>query len=359
VSNAVFVDLKDRELSCYAVERNGRGGTLGEIFTCPVADGHSFSLEKSFDKSAESYLSLPLSLLDFRVLELPFTDIRKIRELLPFEIDSLVLGGSGSVVFDAHIISRSDGKSQVLVSYLPKEVLRAILGRLKASGIDPKAVISVELASIVSASASAEELAKRLLSPEPLADKARTEGVFREISHPTINLRTGEFAYTVDQERTRKSLRMTAVLVLLLLAVFTGDSVMGIVAATRENSSLKSAMRKTYQGLFPTEKKISNELYQLKAHIQELKDKEESFVGVSPLGVLLSLSKVSIPGIVFNEVGVDGDNIVLKGEGPSMSDVQKAKTALGDVFSEVNISDTKPSSQNKTLFTITAKGKKT
>jgi type II secretory pathway component PulL len=148
------------------------------------------------------------------------------------------------------------------------------------------------------------------------------------------------------------------VLVLLLLLVFAADSVMGIIAATRENNSIRTTMRKTYQGLFPSEKKISNELYQLKAHIKELKDKEESFVGVSPLGVLLDLSGISRPGIVFNEVSVDRENIVLKGEGPSMSDVQKTKTELEKVFVEVNISDTKPSSQNRTLFTITAKGRK-
>jgi type II secretory pathway component PulL len=358
VSNAVFIDLRDRELSCYAFEKNGRGGPLKEICSSPVGEGYSFSFERSFEKAEESYLSLPLSLLDFRVLELPFTDIRKIRELVPFEIDNLVLGGSGSVVFDAHVISRADGKSQVLVTYVPKEVLRTILGRLKASGIDPKAVISLELASIVATSATAEEIATRLLSPEPPADTGRTEGAYKEIANPTVNLRRGEFVYTVDEERTRKSLRTTAILVLLLLSVFTADSIMGIIAATRENSSLRTTMRKTYQGLFPTEKKISNELYQLKAHIKELQDKEESFIGISPLGVLLDLSGVSRPGIVFSEVSIDGDNVVLKGEGPSMSDVQKTKTELEKVFSQVNISDTKPSTQDKTLFTITAKGKK-
>jgi type II secretory pathway component PulL len=358
VSKAVFLDLKDRELSCYAFEKNGRGGPLKELFTLPVGDGYSFVIERPIENTGESYLSLPLSLLDFRVLELPFTDIRKIRELVPFEIDNLVFGGSGSVVFQAHVIGRSDDKSQVLVAYLPKETMRTMLGRLKASGIDPKAVISVELAAVLSSSATPEQVAKRLLEPEPPQEKIRLESALKEMANPTINLRSGEFAYTADDERTRKSLRMTAVLVLLLLLVFAADSVMGIIAATRENNSIRTTMRKTYQGLFPSEKKISNELYQLKAHIKELKDKEESFVGVSPLGVLLDLSGISRPGIVFNEVSVDRENIVLKGEGPSMSDVQKTKTELEKVFVEVNISDTKPSSQNRTLFTITAKGRK-
>ena len=358
MSKTVFIDLKEREVTCYTFEKNGKGGPFQELFTAPVDDGYSFVVERPFEKTAESYLSLPLSLLDFRVLELPFADIRKIHELVPFEIDNLVLGGSGSVVFQAHVISRGDDKSQVLVAYLPKETMRTILGRLKTFGVDPKAVISVELAAVLSSSATPGEVAKRLLEPGPTEEKIRLESALREMANPTLNLRRGEFAYTADDERTRKSLRMTAVLVLLLLLVFTADSVMGIIAATRETNSIRTTMRKTYQGLFPSEKKISNELYQLKAHIKELKDKEESFVGVSPLGVLLDLSGISRPGIVFNEVSVDRENIVLKGEGPSMSDVQKTKTELEKVFAGVNISDTKPSSQNRTLFTITAKGRK-
>lgn len=359
MAKTLFADLKDGELTCYAFEKNGRNSTPKEIATSHVGEGYAFALERPLERPDESFLSLPLSLLDFRVLELPFSDIRKIRELVPFEIDNLVLGGSGSVVFDVYTISSSGGKSQVLVAYVPKDTLGTILGQLKASGIDPKAVISVELASIVASSSTVEEIAQRLLVPAPAENKVRIGNALREITNPTINLRRGEFAYTADEERTRKSLRMTAILVLLLLLVFAGDSVMGIIAATRENNSIRTAMRKTYQGLFPSEKKISDEVYQLRAHMKELKDKEASFVGVSPLGTLLDLSRISGSGIVFSEVSVDRENIVLKGESPSMSDVQKTKTELEKVFSTVNISDTKPSAQNKTLFTITAKAKKT
>ncbi len=359
MSKTVFVDLKSRELSCFVFESNGRGSAPKEIFNSPVGEGFSFTVERPFEGQYESYLSLPLSLLDFRVLELPFSDLRKIRELIPFEIDNLVLGGSRSVVFDAHVISRNSDKSQVLVAYVPKDTLRAILERLRGSGIDPKAVISVELAAVVASSATAGEVATRLLAPVPVEDEARMESAYREIAEPTINLRKDEFAYTADDDRTRKSLTITAVMVVLLLLVFAADSIMGIIASKRESDSIKGTMRKTYQGLFPGEKKISNELYQLRAHMKELKDKEESFVGVSPLRIMLDLSKVSRPGLVFTEVSMDGENILLKGECTSLSDVQKTKTELEKFLVQVNISDTRPSSQNKTIFTITAKGRRT
>jgi hypothetical protein len=42
-----------------------------------------------------------------------------------------------------------------------------------------------------------------------------------------------------------------------------------------------------------------------------------------------------------------------------MSDVQRTKTELEKIFSEANISDTKPSAQGRTIFSITVKGRKT
>ena len=51
--------------------------------------------------------------------------------------------------------------------------------------------------------------------------------------------------------------------------------------------------------------------------------------------------------------------IVLKGECASLSDAQRIKNDLEEFLTGVNISETKPSAQNRTLFTITAKDRKT
>ncbi len=358
MSKKVFLDLKGRELSVYTFDNGGSGSQPKGTITVPVGDSGHFPVDSSLG-SEECYVSLPLDLLDFRVLELPFSDIKKIKELVPFEIDSLVLGGSGSVVFDACILDKEDGKSRVLVVYISKETLRSILDKLRAAGIDPRAVISLELAHIVSSSTSAADVAQKLLSPELLENKDRISTAAAEIKNPTVNLRRGEFEYTVDTEKTRKSLMLSAGLVILLLLVFLADNAMVAVSTKRENDSIRESIRKTYQGLFPGEKKVSDELYQLKAHIKELKDKESSFIGISPLQTLLDVSKAVRSGVSLIEVTTDRDITILRGEAPSMSDVQKTKTELERTFSEVNISDTKPSSQGKTLFSITVKGRKT
>jgi hypothetical protein len=356
MSRRVFLDLKEKELSVYLQGKNGKSGFSPDVLTVPVGAGYSFSLD-STGKEMESFLSLPLGLLDFRILELPFSDPRKLRELLPFEIDGLILGGSEKVVFDAIVLGKKNGNQRVLVAYIAKEKLRAILEKLKASGLDPAAITCLELSHIIAAAPEAR-IADLLVSPPSMTDEDRRNTALKEVGHPTLNLRRGEFAYTVDTEKTRKSLRTAIVLAVLLLAVFLADMTMTIFSVKRENTQLRADIRQIYHSLFPGETKISDELYQLKAHLRELNERESSFVGASPLGTLLDLSRFGRPGLSLSEITMDRESIVLKGECLSLSDVQKYADALGGGFSDVVISDTKPSAQNRVLFTITARVKK-
>jgi hypothetical protein len=357
MSGTAFIDLTEDKLTVYILERNG--AVSREVVSKPVGEGYSFELEGISAVTEESCLSLPMGLLNFRVLELPFSDVSKIRELLPFELDGLVLGGSSSIVFDVRILGESNGKSRVLVVYLPKDTLKTILHRLKAAGLDPRTATSVELSHILGTAASPEELTGLLTTPERLEGEARTDQAVREIKNPSINLRRGEFAYTVDTEKTRKSLRITAALAILVLLVFLGDLSFMTISLERQNRNVREEMRKTYLSLFPDEKRVTSETYQLKAHIKELKDKKSSLTGISPLGTMLDLSRVGGHGMKLNEITVEKDMTILKGECPSLSDVQSIKSELEGIMTDVTITDTKPSSHNGTLFTLTAKQRKT
>jgi hypothetical protein len=356
MSRRAFLDLKEKELSVYLQGKNGKPGFSPDVLTVSIDAEYSFSLD-SRGGETESFLSLPLGLLDFRILELPFSDTKKLRELLPFEIDGLILGGSGSVVFDTVVLGRNNGNHRVLVGYIAKQTLRTILEKLKAAGLDPAVVTCLELSHVLAAAQDAE-IAGLLISPPPMTAEDRMNAALREVEQPTLNLRRGEFAYTVDTEKTRKSFRRTIVLAALLLAVFLADMTTTIFSVKRENAQLKADIRQIYHGLFPGETKISDELYQLKAHLKELNERESSFVGVSPLGTLLGLSRFGRAGLSLSEVTMDRESVVLKGECLSLSDVQKYADTLGGGFSDVVIADTKPSAQNRILFTITARVKK-
>ena len=351
-------DLREEELSILIFEKKGHGLVARHSVPCSQAGDYSFKLEENLSDIDESFLSLPLSLLNFRVLELPFSDMKKVLELVPFELDGLVLGGSGDIVFDACPLNNGEGRSKVLVAYLRKELLGKFLNNLKSYGVDPKAVLSLELGQAVSV-ASRDGFTEQILNPEPIENNDRPGIAIKEMQAPTVNFRKGEFAYTADTEKIKKSFRLTAILTVLLLFLFLADTTLSIISAKRANQALRDNIRKTYQALFPAEKRISNEVYQLKAHIKEQRDKKASFIGISPLQVLHALTRISSPDVSLSEVTVEKDIIILKGECSSLSDAQRIKDELDEILDGVSISDTKPSSRNRTFFTITAKGIKT
>lgn len=355
MSRIALFDLREEELSIFIFEK--KGPALIARHSVPFLPGgdYSFRLEEKLTDIDEAYLSLPLSLLNFRILELPSFDMKKVLELVPFELDGLILGGTGDIVFDAYPLMRDEGRSKVLVAYIRKEMLRALLNNMKSYGIDPRAVLSLELGHALSV-ASRNGSTDHILNPEAIENDDRLSVAIKEIQAPTLDFRKGELAYTADTEKIRKSLRLTATLVVLLLLLFLAGTTRSLVSATRDNQALKDNIRKTYQALFPAEKRISNEVYQLKAHIKELQDKESSFIGSSPLKVLYALTRISSPDVSLSEVTVEKEIIILKGECSSLSDAQRIKNELDEILDGVSITDTKPSSRNKTFFTITAKG---
>jgi len=351
MAKKAFLDIKGFEgekilLSIYEVEK---GETVEVFSSSPERE-----LIECPEGIKESVLSLPLSLIDIRVLELPFSDIESIKEVLPFELDPIVLGGSDSIVFDAVIIGGSNGKSKVLTAYVKKDILREILRRLKEKGFDPYAVTSLEFSSI---SGSMESLAEAVLEPKPLNGQMRLEAIIRESENPIINLRGGELAYTGRAERAKKSLRLTGVLsyaILLMLISYLGFSV---YILKKEDSALRAEIRKTYQGLFPDDKSSGDELYKMKAKLKELKDKEAIYSGIKPLEALLELSSMALSGIRLTEMTIEREKVIVKGESPSLQEVQALKASLERILIEPSIADTK-NLDSKALFTITAKGVK-
>lgn len=354
-----FFDLKE-DPCVYIFEKDGRRCILKDTVRASAKGVNIYGVDRALDGIAESYLSVPLSLLNFRVVELPFGDPEKIREVLPFELDSLILGGSGNIAFDAYVLKESEEKHKVLIAYLTKDALKTILDGLKPLNINPKIITSIDLSCNIDLFLNGNEIAGLLLGGDQNAELAenRNDAVIKEINRPVINLRRGEFAYTADTDRTARSLKLTYALAAALLVVFLSDMSLRIITSQRETAAVKDEIRKTYSGLFPNEKRVAGELYQLKAHIKELKDREKTFTGIRPLNFFLDLSFVSGQGAVFSEIIIDRERIIMKGECSSLTEVQKLKGNLERFLTGVNISDTKASAQNRTAFTITAAGRK-
>jgi type II secretory pathway component PulL len=349
----LFIDITDKEINTYIFNvRQGRY-ELKENRKYPLPEKYDFPAETIAGGFDNVYLSLPAGLLNFRVLDTPFSDRERIREVLPFELDGIMLGGTDKALFDDIIVGKTDNLYQALAVYIEKSAVRDMLVKLNSCGADPVFITSLELRKIVK-----EFSPEKLLFPINLDDDERITLAMEELHSPTINLRREEFTYTRDIEKTKRYLKTTAFLVMLIAFVVSASLLFQIMTTKNEIAALKNDMRKKYQELFPQEKNIMNEVYQLKAHMKELSGKEELFIGVSPLDVLWKLSQIVKTSAVFYETSADKGNLILKGEATSLSDVQKVKDDLGKFFDDVNISDSKTSVQGKMLFTITAKEKR-
>jgi hypothetical protein len=260
------------------------------------------------------------------------------------------------VVFDAMVLGSGENGFDVLVTYTDKGTLRDILTQLSLLNIDPQVVTSLELQAI--ARNGTGDVAVRLMNPPPLDRDARISAARSELSRHTINLRTGPFAYTRDRERVKKKLKVTFVLSLVLALAINAYLILGIVSAKTEASSLKKDIRSIYAALFPNEKRVTDELYQMKSHMREIKEKGDALLGVHTLRFLLDLSQKTVQGVAFNEIVLDKELSTMKGEASSMDDIDKIKKRLSALRTDVSVSDIKPLPSGKTLFTVVIKGQR-
>jgi general secretion pathway protein L len=73
-----------------------------------------------------------------RLLRLPFTDHKKIDQVLPYELGEQIPFDLDEVVFDHQVVGTTEGGTDVLVAAMRKVELTALIATLKAVGIDPR-----------------------------------------------------------------------------------------------------------------------------------------------------------------------------------------------------------------------------
>ncbi len=331
----------------YAFNQTTHGYELSEKIENPQPE--------SFKGISEFYLSLPVALLNFRILELPFNDREKLLKVIPFELNDLVIGGSGNIIYDFITLSISENNNKIFVTYIEKKTLFYILKKIQSIGIDPPIITSIELGKIIRE--KKEDIAPKLIAFEPISEEERIKSAIEEIVSPLLNLRTGEFTYTKDKETYLKKVKLT--LILLILLAFLVNAILGlrIFIAKDEISSIKKDMRSVYSSLFPADKKITDELYQMKSHMKNIKDKADILIGINTLEHMVKLSDKRSKGVVVEELSIEKDMITIKGEAGSMGDLDELKKNLSDKYQNVSISDMKPLSENKILFTLIIKEK--
>ncbi len=85
--------------------------------------------------------AMPASAVSTALLDLPFSQPKKVEQVLPFQLDEALPFEVEDVVYDYQVVERSDaGPCKVLVAYVRETVFQAFLEALSAEGIDPKVV---------------------------------------------------------------------------------------------------------------------------------------------------------------------------------------------------------------------------
>ncbi len=347
-----FIDLNLKDSGDIYIFSGSRGKYEVEKVIGYSGDGASPDIAGLSDFS----LSLPAELLNFRLMKLPFSDKEKLMKVIPFELEGLTMDNPANVVFDAVVLGGFGDQFDVLVAYVERHILQDILKKLGMLHIDPQIVTCVELRSVVKG--GPEDIASRLMAPQELGQEGRIEASKAELLNETINLRTGPLAYTKDIEKITKKLRTTTVLLLLLLLLIDSYLAFRIITVRNETWAVRRDMRNTYTALFPGEKKITDELYQMKSHMKEIRDRGDALIGVNPLQSLLDMSQRTVSGASVNEISLDKDLTTIKGEASSMADIDKMKSRLAEFLANVSVSDIRQISAGKIFFTVTAKGQK-
>ena len=310
----------------------------------------------------EFYVSLPAAILDFRILNFPFSDKEKITKAIPFELDNYIIGGSEEIIFDSINLGGDDTSVEVLVAYARKEVLDHILTQLARKNIDPRVITCIDLQTVVKTREGPDQkgfrgsIAENLVGLYVWDQNQRIIAAENELTQPTINLRIGQFAYRKDAEKTGRALRVTVVLAFLLALVVHASMMLEAIIIKKDLTTIKSDMRDSYSGLFPSDKKTIDALNQLKSHIREIEEKNDALTGIATLKFLIDLSKTRESYIVYTDIQIEKNLIKMKAETGSMDDLSKIKMKLSEFLPDVSISDVKSTAHGKIIFTIIAKG---
>jgi len=97
-------------------------------------------LFQQMDLRSDTYfVPIPGQEVSYRNLKMPFKEPKKIRQTLPFEMETMVPFPIEDLVVDFHIIERSD-ESEVLAALVNKAYISEYLAQLQACGVDPQAL---------------------------------------------------------------------------------------------------------------------------------------------------------------------------------------------------------------------------
>ncbi len=155
----VAIDIADELVAAVALQRNLQGFEVESAAAVLVnEEGPQAALDRlrgQLDmKNAQVVAMLDPAAVSFRTLSLPFSDLKKIRQTLPFELEPLAAQAVEKLVVDFLPVASGDTGTRVLAAAVERSHLAGMLETFTASGLQPQVM---ELRSLPLASALLRE----------------------------------------------------------------------------------------------------------------------------------------------------------------------------------------------------------
>ncbi len=144
--NILGLDINDTQLTAVVITGKGKDRRIKAAASVPrqnhddLLQGLAALLEEVSWQGGTCVLGVPLSLLSLRNLNLPFTNTRKIEQILPFELEEHLLVPVARQIIDTVVVHGGEDASHLLVAACEKELLAGLLEQLRTAHLDPEIV---------------------------------------------------------------------------------------------------------------------------------------------------------------------------------------------------------------------------
>src|SRR3990170_221927 len=388
--------------SARAVVFTARKLELLESFETPKTDSlkevYSSLCQKiraaGFNNFSQVMVGLPSELISMRVITLPFSDKKKLNEILPFEASETFSKDIEELVLAP--LPLTDGK--VMAVAIEKNILREHLDILEESGIDPswvgvslfskdrkpyffKAISDDMDLRLVLATLEEDGVEiMRFYSTEKPADilKAagkdnivlmsqyhdRDTGLLSLVAHlkeglkDSINFCSGEFAHTKAIESAQKDFKLMMILLLIMAGIWGAYSYLRYQTLNVNMIQQKNRLGISYHELFPEETKVVDALHQLEIKLKDLQaEKKIVRGGANVLEIMRQLSEGGgkADKVRLVNLYIQANRVRINGETASFEGANNFKDAVVrfSYFKDAILTDVKTNAKGGVNFSLT------
>jgi general secretion pathway protein L len=240
-TKSLGIDLSDGHLTGVVLEQQRKAPVLVACQRLPLPEETDLAAsilllcEQVGWPEGVCVCGLPLSMLSVRTLNLPFTEVKKIAQALPFELEEQLIAPLDTLIYDFYPGQRTDAGSLIAAFALEREVLSGLLDTLRPQ-VDPEVVMPAMVALAAQIAASERDAQDFLVVHADLHSSnltlvtERTPIFCRRLSHPEPMIVHPPFSWdndsiqVIDPERMAECIRLLSRQVELSLDYFRMES---------------------------------------------------------------------------------------------------------------------------------------